>query len=95
MAQFASLALIALSFIPLLSPFSYTAYNTQVGIFDHYYVRPVVHQWFEARYSPMVAILLLGLRCWSCSAPRTSRSTPWRGRSSASERVFLDLGCSG
>ena len=61
MAQFASLALIALSFIPLLSPFSYTAYNTQVGMIDHYYVRPVVHQWYEARYNPMVAILLIGL----------------------------------
>jgi len=60
-AQFTGLALIALSFIPLLSPFSYTAYNTQIGTINHYYVRPLVHQWFEARYSPSVAILLIGL----------------------------------
>ena len=35
---------IELGFIPLLSPFSYTAYNTQIGTVNHYYVRPVVHR---------------------------------------------------
>jgi len=60
-AQFTGIALILLAFIPMLSPFDYTAYNTQIGTVDHYYVRPVVHQWFEARYSPFVAIVLVGL----------------------------------
>jgi len=55
-AQLACLVMIVLAIIPLLSPFSYTAYNTQIGPVNHYYVRPIVHQWFEARYSPAVAI---------------------------------------
>lgn len=58
-AQFSSIALIVLAIIPLLSLFSYTAYNTRIGPVYHYYVRPVVHQWFEARYSPSVAIILV------------------------------------
>lgn len=61
MAQLLCVTLILLAIIPLLSPFSYTAYNTQIGMVNHYYVRPVVHQWFEARYSPSVAITLLSL----------------------------------
>jgi rhodanese-related sulfurtransferase len=60
-AQFLCVALIVLAIIPLLSPFSYTAYNTQIGPVNHYYVRPMVHQWFEARYSPFAAIILIGL----------------------------------
>ena len=44
MALFTGIALIALGFIPLLSLFSYTAYNTQIGMVNHYYVRPVVHR---------------------------------------------------
>ena len=60
-AQLSCILLILLGIIPLLSPFSYTAYNTQIGAFNHYYVRPLVHQAFEARYSPAVAILLIGL----------------------------------
>jgi len=56
-----SVLLVVLALIPLLSPFSYTAYNTQVGPVIHYYVRPAVQQWFEARYSPWIAILLVGL----------------------------------
>ena len=60
-AQLSCILLILLGIIPLLSPFSYTAYNTQIGAFNHYFVRPIVHQAFEARYSPAVAILLSGL----------------------------------
>lgn len=60
-AQFTCLALIILGIIPLLSPFSYTANNSQIWIANHYYIRPAVHQWFEARYSPSIAILLIGL----------------------------------
>ena len=60
-AQLMSVLLVVLALIPLLSPFSYTAYNTQVGPVIHYYVRPAVQQWFEARYSPWIAILLVGL----------------------------------
>ena len=55
------ISLIVLAAIPLLVPFSYTAYNTQIGPIIHYYSRPVVQQWFEARFSPLVAILLSGL----------------------------------
>lgn len=58
-AQILSVALILMAVIPLLSPFSYTAYNTQIGMVTHYYVRPLVHQWFEARYSPVAAIVLV------------------------------------
>lgn len=54
------ISLIILSFIPLLSPYNFAAYNTQVGPVTHYYVRPFVHQWFEVRYSPVVAIFLIG-----------------------------------
>jgi rhodanese-related sulfurtransferase len=61
MAQLLCVTLILLALIPLLSPFSYTAYSTQIGMVNHYYVRPIVHQWFEARYSSSVAIVLLGL----------------------------------
>ncbi len=61
MAQLVSVSLIVLAFIPLLSAFSYTAYNTHIGTVNHYFVRPIVHQWFEARYSPSVAIVLIGL----------------------------------
>jgi rhodanese-related sulfurtransferase len=60
-AQFTGIALILLALIPLLSPFSYTAYNTQIGPVTHYYVHPMVHQWFEARYSPTLAIALISL----------------------------------
>jgi rhodanese-related sulfurtransferase len=60
-AQFSSVALIVLAIIPLLSSFSYIAYNTRIGPVYHYYVRPVVHQWFEARYSPGLAIVLISL----------------------------------
>jgi hypothetical protein len=28
---------------------------------SHYYVRPLVHQWFEGRFSPLVAIVLVSL----------------------------------
>ena len=61
MAQLMCVTLVILAIIPLLSPFGYTAYNTQVGPVNHYYVRPIVHQWFEARYSPSVAIALSSL----------------------------------
>lgn len=60
-AQFLCIALIFLGIIPLLAPFIYTAYNTQIGPIFHYYVRQFVHQWFEARYSPLVGILLTSL----------------------------------
>ncbi len=60
-AQFTGVAMVVLAIIPLLSSFSYTAYNTLIGPVNHYYVRPMVHQWFEARYSPLVAIILTGL----------------------------------
>ena len=59
-AQFMGISLIILSAIPLLAPFSYTAYNTQIGPIVHYYTRPIIHQWFEARFSPILAILLSG-----------------------------------
>jgi len=58
MAQLVGITLIVLAMIPLLSPFNLTSNNTQIFGFNHYYVRPLVHQWFEARYSPSVAILL-------------------------------------
>lgn len=61
MAQFIGIALVFLAIIPLLSPFNYTAYNTLIGPVNHYYVRPMVHQWFEARYSPSIAIVLISL----------------------------------
>jgi hypothetical protein len=60
-AQFMGIALIILAAIPLLAPFSTTAYNTEVGPLIHYYTRPIVHQWFEARFSPILAMLLSGL----------------------------------
>lgn len=60
-AQFMGISLIILAAIPLLAPFSYTAYNTQIGPIIHYYSRPFVHQWFEARFSPVLAILLSSL----------------------------------
>jgi rhodanese-related sulfurtransferase len=72
-AQFTGVALIVLAIIPLLSPFSYIAYNTLIGPVNHYYVRPMVHQWFEARYSPLVAIVLTGLALLVMQlAPRTT-----------------------
>jgi rhodanese-related sulfurtransferase len=60
-AQFMGISLIILAAIPLLVPFSYTAYNTQIGPIFHYYSRPIVHQWFEARFNPILAILLSSL----------------------------------
>jgi len=60
-AQLMGLALLILGLIPLLSPFSYTAYNTNIFIAIHYYIHPFVHQWFEARYSPLIAIVLVSL----------------------------------
>lgn len=60
-AQFMGVSLIILAAIPLLAPFSYSAYNTQIGPIMHYYSRPIVHQWFEARFSPTLAIVLSGL----------------------------------
>ncbi|MBM3143775.1 MAG: rhodanese-like domain-containing protein [Chloroflexi bacterium] len=60
-AQFTVIALVILALIPMLAPFSYTAYNTQIGPVTHYYIRPFVHQWFEARFSPLAGIAQLGL----------------------------------
>lgn len=60
-AQLMGLTVVVLAAIPLLSPFNYTAYNTQIGTVNHYYVRPMVHQWFEARYSPLVSIALISI----------------------------------
>jgi rhodanese-related sulfurtransferase len=60
-AQLMGVSLIFLAAIPLLAPFSYIAYNTQIGPIIHYYSRPIVHQWVEARFSPALAILLSGL----------------------------------
>jgi rhodanese-related sulfurtransferase len=72
-AQLLGVAVILLAVIPLLSPFSYTAYNTQIGMVTHYYVRPLVHQWFEARYSPLAAIVLVTLALFVLQlTPRTT-----------------------
>lgn len=60
-AQFIGISMLIPAAIPLLAPFSYTAYNTQIGPIIHYYSRPIVHQWFEARFNPILAILLSGL----------------------------------
>ncbi|OGO29265.1 MAG: hypothetical protein A2Z16_17030 [Chloroflexi bacterium RBG_16_54_18] len=61
MVQLVCVTMIILAFIPLLSAFDLTAYNTLVFEFNHYYLRPLVHQWFEARYSPAMAIVLFSL----------------------------------
>jgi rhodanese-related sulfurtransferase len=61
LAQFIGISMIILAIIPLLSPFSNMAYNTKIGTIYHYYVRPLVHQWFEARYSPGIGIVLISL----------------------------------
>jgi rhodanese-related sulfurtransferase len=58
--QLMGITLILAAIIPLLSPFNTNAYNTQIGPINHYYVRPLIHQWFEARYSPWVAVILIG-----------------------------------
>jgi rhodanese-related sulfurtransferase len=60
-AQYMGISMIILAVVPLLAPFSYTAYNTQIGPIFHYYTRPIIHQWFEARFSPILSILLSGL----------------------------------
>lgn len=60
-AQLLGVALVILALIPLLSPFSTTAYNTNIFMIIHYYTRPFVHQWFEATYSPITAIILVCL----------------------------------
>ena len=60
-AQLVGIALLILAFIPLLSPFSDVAYNTNIFMVVHYYTRPFVHQWFEGIYSPITAIILVSL----------------------------------
>jgi hypothetical protein len=72
-AQFMGISLIILAAIPLLAPFNNTAYNAQIGPVIHYYSRPIVHQWVEARFSPSLGILLSGLALLIMQ--RTSHST--------------------
>jgi len=58
-SQLLGVVLVILSFIPLLAPYSFTSYNTHIFTFTHYYTHPFVHQWYEARYSPVVAIFMI------------------------------------
>jgi len=61
-----------LALIPLSAPLSFQAFNTRIGSIIHFYIRTVIQQLFETRYSPLAAITLFGL-AWIVlvSSPRT------------------------
>lgn len=52
------LAVFALAFLPLTVPQQTSAYNSTVFGIAHFFSHANVHQWFEIRYSPIIALLL-------------------------------------
>ena len=52
-----SLAVFALAFLPLTVPQQAIAYNSTVFSIAHLFTHADVHQWFEIRYSPTIAML--------------------------------------
>jgi rhodanese-related sulfurtransferase len=68
-----SIPLLALTAtLPLFSPFRDTAYNTLIYGFIYGYRHPMVHQVYELRYLPAVAIILLAIGFFVLLAERRS-----------------------
>jgi rhodanese-related sulfurtransferase len=62
--------------VPLTSPYRDAAYTTQVFRALHTYMHPVVHQVYELRYLPLVAIALLVAAWVSLLRPRRDFALP-------------------